>query len=156
MHRTLCIPEIIYLIFTELRSCPHSTRSDSEVRQEENRDFAALARTCNAFHGPALNFLWREQDTLVNVLKCLPSHLWKEESVEISPTSTRRIFVIIGPIRLKDWDIPLAYAFRIRKLALSSSFQIHNDSAVVDVFKRIWASELPRDYMCPNLRTLVF
>ncbi|KAF7356449.1 hypothetical protein MVEN_00978000 [Mycena venus] len=50
---------------------------------------------------PALDHLWCEQDTLTNLLKCLPSHLWEEDIV--SPTfPERRVFRITGAIQNPD------------------------------------------------------
>ncbi|KAF8218189.1 hypothetical protein K438DRAFT_2038903, partial [Mycena galopus ATCC 62051] len=116
-----------------------------------------LARTCQAFQEPALNFLWREQDTLVNVLKCLPSHLW-EEAVKISSPYTTRTFRITGAILPADWDVALAYAFRVQELRLHwSQFDDTVSSRViaVDVLETI-SSQLPRDHLFPNLKKLWF
>ncbi|KAF7373250.1 F-box domain-containing protein [Mycena sanguinolenta] len=118
MHSAFCIPEILDHIFAQL--------SNGCALGLSHRDFAALARTCKTFQEPALNFLWREQDTLVNILKSLPSHTW-------SMASNANLLHITGPFRPSDWDKPLAYAMRIRTLS----------------------SMLPRDHLCPNLKSIV-
>ncbi|KAF7356448.1 hypothetical protein MVEN_00977900 [Mycena venus] len=144
MHRSLAISEIIDLIFAELQ------RPDYE-RNLGHKDFAALARTCKNFQNPALDHLWREQDTLTNLLKCLPSHLW-EEKVDPAVSGSRGTFRITGPVSTSDWNIPFAYALRIRRLELHS-WGI--TSPVADVFERI-STALARDHLCPNLETLSF
>ncbi|KAJ6460996.1 hypothetical protein C8R45DRAFT_1028905 [Mycena sanguinolenta] len=161
MHRTFHIPEILDLIFAQLQDhFPDRKPSRSFSDKKRNKilgrgDLAALARTCKTFCDPALDLLWREQETLANLLKCLPSHLWKEESKQISSTYTRYNFSMTGSISPADWNIPLAYATRIRKLALDWRM---NDycSSIVDVFEMIAGSELSRDYLCPNLHALAF
>ncbi|KAJ7622917.1 hypothetical protein DFH06DRAFT_1231283 [Mycena polygramma] len=130
MHYSLSIPEPVVLIFAELLS-PYPNENLS------HRDLAALARTCRTFQEPALDLLWREQTTLANMLRCLPSYLWQEKD-------------ILGPIRTEDWNVPLSYASRIQKLALSDS-KFHT----ADIFETI-RSGLPCDYLCPNLKRLVF
>jgi hypothetical protein len=79
-HRALTIPEIIGLIceHLEVLAEPHHEGSGTRRNLE---DLAALARTCRDFENPALDILWREQNTLANTLKCLPSNLWEETLV---------------------------------------------------------------------------
>ncbi|KAJ7622911.1 hypothetical protein DFH06DRAFT_1104944 [Mycena polygramma] len=141
MHHSLGIPELVALIFAELQ-CPYPHENLS------HRDLAALARTCKTFQEPALDLLWREQTTLANVLRCLPSYLWQEK--ESFGWYSCREFSILGPIRTADWNVPLSYASRIQKLALSDS-KFHT----ADIFETI-RSGLPCDYLCPNLKRLVF
>ncbi|KAJ6460990.1 hypothetical protein C8R45DRAFT_1220899 [Mycena sanguinolenta] len=157
MHRTFQIPEILDLIFAALQGyCPDDEpRFGSHIPPEKRNkilgrgELAALARTCKTFHDPALNFLWREQETLVNILKCLPSHLWKYEIEQTSSTDTTRSFTITGSICSADWQIPLAYAFRIRKLRLDSR-GVYNEiprSSVAAIFELLEKPEFPRDYL---------
>ncbi|KAJ7725288.1 hypothetical protein DFH07DRAFT_253203 [Mycena maculata] len=141
MHRGLFIPEIVGLIFAELRR-------PAQPLVDERNDLAALTRTCKAFQDPALNLLWSEQDTLDNLLRTLPPHLWTD-------TVDQRAYLhfrLIGPIKPADWEIPLVYALRIRTLSLrmwgSNQFR-----PAADIFEAI-SSGLPRDYLCPKLRSI--
>ncbi|KAF8140812.1 hypothetical protein K438DRAFT_1879252 [Mycena galopus ATCC 62051] len=158
MHHTFRIPEILHLIFAKLQiPIPHRQYFSRSQRKKclGCRDFAALARTCKIFRDPALDFLWREQDTLVNLLKCLPSHLW-EEKTEWNWGHSRRIFRITGPVRPEDWDIPLVYALRIQRLELrSNDSDILDEFSMADIFQMI-GSGLPRNHICPNLKSLLF
>ncbi|KAJ6460987.1 hypothetical protein C8R45DRAFT_1081006 [Mycena sanguinolenta] len=164
MHRTFHIPEILDLIFAALQGFCPDDEPDLGFHipvKERNKilgrgELAALARTCKTFCDPALDILWREQETLVNLLKCLPSHLWKEEIEQTSSTDTERTFSIIGSICSADWHIPLAYASRIQKLRLESWGLNKEISSVVDLFELLEGPEFPRDYLCPNLKKLSF
>lgn len=77
MHDCLSIPETVSVIF------------DNLYETKQMRIFASLARTCRAFTGqfqfrisvhsgwnplaePALDILWRDQPTLVPLIKCFP------------------------------------------------------------------------------------
>ncbi|KAJ7753606.1 hypothetical protein DFH07DRAFT_1061404 [Mycena maculata] len=109
MHRGLLIPEIVDLIVAELRP------TGRNLGQDERKDFAALARTCKAFQDPALNLLWSEQYTLINLLKTLPPHLWTETVErhhhpalsERHPGFAVRHFRLTGPFEPADWEVPL-------------------------------------------------
>ncbi|KAJ7118306.1 hypothetical protein C8R44DRAFT_738248 [Mycena epipterygia] len=68
MSRALKIPEIVDAIFAE----------KNDGFPWSKRPLAALARTCRAFHDPALHQLWRSQNTLHNLIRCLPRDLWEE------------------------------------------------------------------------------
>ncbi|KAJ7202458.1 hypothetical protein B0H12DRAFT_1162647 [Mycena haematopus] len=137
MHRAFHIAEILDHIFAQLQSDDGLSR----------RYFAALARTCKSFQDPALNFLWREQDTLVNIFKCLPSHTWA------IVTPAKRLH-ITSPLRPADLDIPLAYALRIRTLNLRAG-QIRSDLLWVADTMQMLSSMLPRDHLCPNLTSIL-
>lgn len=39
-------------------------------------DLVSLALTCQFFLNPALDLLWRKQDSLLPLLMCMPSNLW--------------------------------------------------------------------------------
>ncbi|KAJ7165695.1 hypothetical protein C8R43DRAFT_1165272 [Mycena crocata] len=159
MHRALRILEIIELICLDVRRRP---------------TYASLARTCRDFQDPALNLLWRDQDTLTHLLQCLPSALW-ETIVEESATHrgrfiqtfasrlilfasvTARILTssqkITGKVQPKDWDRPLEYARRIRSLELYHYRGEGPGLPSADVFETI-SSTFPLSQLCPNLRYL--
>lgn len=71
MHRGLQILELIELICAQV-----GTDGVHPLSKDESRDLSVLARTSKAFLNPALNVLWRHQDTIVNLLKCMPADLW--------------------------------------------------------------------------------
>ncbi|KAF7333422.1 hypothetical protein MVEN_02358000 [Mycena venus] len=129
MHLALGIPEIVEIICAQLAS--------PLLNSLRRRDFAALARTCKAFHNPALDVLWRKQDTLTRLLKCLPSHLWEE------------VMRLIKAPLPEDWEKISAYSRRIRELSLTESWSGGFPSS--NVLETL--ASLPRS-LCPNLRSL--
>ncbi|KAK7027639.1 hypothetical protein R3P38DRAFT_946621 [Favolaschia claudopus] len=152
MHRALNIAEIVHLIFAHLispvgpLSHPHDP---SRETPQHNGSLAALARTCTRFRDPALDLLWREQNTLTNLLRCLgPAHLW-EGPLDVHESPQRRVFRIKGSIQSADCQSLLAHACRIRRLSLNLEQMTICGDSVFDMIR-----ELPRDFLCPNLTSL--
>ncbi|KAF8172411.1 hypothetical protein K438DRAFT_1981577 [Mycena galopus ATCC 62051] len=82
------------------------------------KDLAVVARTCKAFHGPALDALWRSSP-FENLLRCMPSDLYRcEESG--SKWNLKCDMTFLRPIRVEDWDRVLIYAPRVRHLFSNS------------------------------------
>jgi hypothetical protein len=67
MHPALTIPELLHLIFTEIK------RGFEPCNMPDLRSLAAVARTCTRFRDPALDILWRRQVTLKNFFSCFPN-----------------------------------------------------------------------------------
>jgi hypothetical protein len=76
MHPSLQIPEIVGLVV-------------SGLDPSDRADLAALARTSTIFHEPCLDALWRDQDTLMNLIRCTPDNLWETTNVDGVPTLVR-------------------------------------------------------------------
>ncbi|EMD38983.1 hypothetical protein CERSUDRAFT_72231 [Gelatoporia subvermispora B] len=99
MHHCLQIAEILSIIIGYI------SKSDSLGRAT----LAALARTCRLFHGPALDVLWRHQDNLLNLLKCLPGDAWMIEGRQwvrenhMSPETTVVPLSLTRPLEPTDW-----------------------------------------------------
>ncbi|KAJ7448807.1 hypothetical protein FB451DRAFT_1567202, partial [Mycena latifolia] len=75
--------------------------------------WSALARTCFAFHDIALDELWRHQETIVNLIRCMPADLWEL----VDGTTTRR--TALRPTReivSCDWRRFDYYARRVKSL----------------------------------------
>lgn len=64
MHRCLQIYEILHIISSHL------------IQLKLEASLAALARTCKAIEGPALDCLWHDQETIYNILSCMPRDLF--------------------------------------------------------------------------------
>jgi hypothetical protein len=87
MHHCLRIQEIVGLWCSHLEEFESTTALQSystivgkSWKRPALNDLAVVARTCRAFHGPALDALWRSS-ALVNLLRCMPSDLYRcEES----------------------------------------------------------------------------
>ncbi|KAJ6491112.1 hypothetical protein C8R45DRAFT_1213177 [Mycena sanguinolenta] len=112
LHPCLKMPDIVGRVCFHLH--PTSDLDRSAVRKPM-MDLAIVARTCVAFHSPALDYLWRSA-TLINLLRCLPSDLVVVEELAVRsgrPQYTRRI---LRPIRVSDWERVLVYAHRVKRL----------------------------------------
>ncbi|KAJ7762936.1 hypothetical protein B0H16DRAFT_1414262 [Mycena metata] len=133
MHRCLGIVEMVHLICTFL------------LLDSARGTLAALARVCRFFEGPALDVLWSEQDTLRNLLYCMPMDLVK--SFEYGMAALQ----LLRPIVADDWDRVSAYTQRVKHL-LSSPGDFHHGPQS-DAMGALSAS-CPEDYFFPNLRTL--
>jgi hypothetical protein len=71
MHRALQVPDVVWMIVSQLDPRPH----------EGMAALAALAR-CGPFHGLALDMLWRHQETIQNLINCMPEGLWVVEQAQ--------------------------------------------------------------------------
>ncbi|KAJ7142952.1 hypothetical protein C8R44DRAFT_974416 [Mycena epipterygia] len=105
MHRCLKIPEIVGLV------CSHLEES-WVVRSKCH--LAVLARTCTAFHGPALDVLW-SSSALVDLLRCLPSDLWVMENTRDALVNYS--MKLRRAIRATDWERVRVYAPRVKHLS---------------------------------------
>ncbi|KAJ7454299.1 hypothetical protein B0H11DRAFT_262345 [Mycena galericulata] len=115
MHHCLSIQEIIGIICCHLAPVvPWPVRRSS--RQPEMKDLAAVARTCSAFEGPALDFLWR-YSTLLNLLRCMASDLWAVDEDREVPGKIKCYLDSLRPIQITDWDRVLAYSRRIQHIS---------------------------------------
>ncbi|KAJ7471647.1 hypothetical protein B0H11DRAFT_1919493 [Mycena galericulata] len=72
MHRGLRILEIADMICAQA-----GAEGLLPLPKGSARDLSALARTCTTLCNPALDVLWRSKDTIVNLLRCMPSDLWE-------------------------------------------------------------------------------
>ncbi|KAJ7608502.1 hypothetical protein DFH06DRAFT_191995 [Mycena polygramma] len=135
MHRCLTIPEIVAIICTDL--CPSSP--------DFRRTLAALAITCQTFSGPALDCLWREQESVLPMLRCLPSTL-----VSIDRAGKWKF---ARPIQAVDWERPLVYARRVKALSLGP--QQGDVSALRDILHLLSVC-VPRGCLFPNLEQVLW
>ncbi|KAJ7204232.1 hypothetical protein C8J57DRAFT_1407356, partial [Mycena rebaudengoi] len=107
MHHCLRIQEIVGLWCSHLEESStisleaYSTIAGESWKRPALKDLAVVARTCRAFHGPALDALWRST-ALVNLLRCMPSDLSWNVTCDM------------------DWDRVLIYAPRVHHLFSNS------------------------------------
>ncbi|KAJ7718662.1 hypothetical protein B0H16DRAFT_1608910 [Mycena metata] len=137
MHRCLRVRELVELIFSNCRANPF-LGPDKKV-------LARLGRTCKIFYNPALmNLLWRELDSLVPVLRCMPPDLFKVSpgAGGLSTVTLRR------PIVISDWKRLLIYIPRVKTFTFSS-FRL----SLSAIFPAL-AQCLQRNSFFPRLTTL--
>lgn len=98
MHCSLCIPEIVSLIFYE--TLDGAEQSLNHLNRDSAQTLAGLARTCKAFRDPALDLLWKSQYTVMNVLNCMPGDIWEvlddTDAEEAVSTARRSAKVLVN------------------------------------------------------------
>ncbi|KAJ7744112.1 hypothetical protein B0H16DRAFT_1889704 [Mycena metata] len=138
-HRALEIPELVELICAELAviSLPDSSR-----------DLNSVARVNRRFSEPALDWLWKTQNGISNVLATMGDDLW-----EFGPPGQPNSVRVLRDIRPEDWVRFQVYAPRIQTF---SWIDIRGDPATGTwsaAFALLTAS-LPLDHLLPNLKVL--
>ncbi|KAL4066484.1 hypothetical protein V8B97DRAFT_1874426 [Scleroderma yunnanense] len=113
MHRALLMPEIIRLIFTFVREFDEVPTDENFPSQPMIHStpgktaLASLARTCRAFHEPAIDELWMHLEALDPLIKLLPRRMWGKKHV---PPMIRMF------MRKKHWLTFQKYASRVKSL----------------------------------------
>ncbi|KAJ7060565.1 hypothetical protein C8F01DRAFT_1293133 [Mycena amicta] len=93
MHHCLRIAEVLEKIFENL--------------ERNHAALAAVARTCTMFKETVLEGLRKRQNTLDNILKCLPPDAWELETDYSEPFLNRQQWIrLLRPLELEDWDRP--------------------------------------------------
>ncbi|KAJ6507476.1 hypothetical protein DFH09DRAFT_281158 [Mycena vulgaris] len=100
MHRSLHILEIVTMISHEI----------------DHKSLSSFARACTMFRDPALDVLWMRQDTLMNLLRCMPEGIWDESNEEGDWTLHR-------PVLPADWERPRLYACRVKSFHYDDRFR---------------------------------
>ncbi|KAJ7210755.1 hypothetical protein GGX14DRAFT_450273 [Mycena pura] len=119
MHRCLSVPEIL------------------------STALATLARTCTVFQSPALALLWRTQQSMFNIIRCMPpDRLYIDTS---TPLPTVRL---LRPVTASDWDRVLVYAPLVRIL-----WSRGGDLSLESIFLALNLS-MPTNCLFPNLTRL--
>lgn len=80
--RALQIIEIVHMICDE---------ADTESYYEPQKILFSLATTSRIFSGRALDNIWREQTSLVPLVKCMPDTLWEEQGRGAERTIVSRL-----------------------------------------------------------------
>ncbi|KAJ7503286.1 hypothetical protein B0H11DRAFT_1984854 [Mycena galericulata] len=157
MHRALATHDIVDLICAEV-----GTNSLRSLEKNAMGDLSKLARTSKIFLDPSLNILWKFQDTIIPILRCMPDDLWDltttldiEEMSDDSDTQileTPTITVDLRrPIVAADWERPLFYLHRVKSLVMTP--QAFRQTS--DIFGAFTLCP-PGDYIFPNLEFLMW
>jgi len=155
MHPALRLDEVITII----------------VRQGlADADLAALAQVSRLFSTHALDVLWHELDSMVPLLRCLPSGLVHRQAVGGQMANAVTVtYSLSRPFAAADWDIFLKYARRVVYLGGASPDPVlitaniegqttrTNLLEIVDqsVFEALCTAPSPRPLL-PKMRELVW
>ncbi|KAJ7721340.1 hypothetical protein DFH07DRAFT_932835 [Mycena maculata] len=111
--RALQIPEIVHMICLE---------ADAKLAYLRQHTLPSLARTSRIFSGSALDLIWRELESLVPLIKCMPETLW-EERTEGSGPRTAKCIHLRHPIMSTDIPRLLFYSVRVKSLYIHSDIR---------------------------------
>ncbi|KAF7331322.1 hypothetical protein MKEN_00009600 [Mycena kentingensis (nom. inval.)] len=128
MHGALSIPDILFEIAVQL--------------QDNNHALNAFARTCKLFEEPGLDALWREQDTILNLLGCFPPDLFKADQEGL-------VMKVLRPIRPDDFLRVDYYAHRVRRFVYTKVAKTVDPEHALLVLH-----SYDRGYLFPSLRAL--
>ncbi|KAJ7748374.1 hypothetical protein B0H16DRAFT_1420667 [Mycena metata] len=132
MHPALRVPELLRLICLDIGG-------GNKFFPSGLQELAMLARTCTTISEHALDVLWADSPTILDLMECMPPDLWKKDG------SVRR------PILRNDWERPLKYMHRVRRLDCTNTFPKSIDVAALFEILRV---SLPTPHLFPNLRHL--
>ncbi|KAJ6575747.1 hypothetical protein DFH09DRAFT_981276 [Mycena vulgaris] len=145
MHRALKVPEIVAMICQEIQLISKVCTGRNASATLAN--LAAVARTCKAFSGPALDLLWANQQTVLHVLRCMPDDVWTEQDSD--DDEEEEGMGLARPVLPTDWERPLVYSHRVKSFNLDGPY-----SSVEPGFLEELRMCFPGEYLFPNLERL--
>ncbi|KAJ7247999.1 hypothetical protein C8J57DRAFT_1673306 [Mycena rebaudengoi] len=141
MHPALAIDEIVELICNSVEPGAHDNRSRETA-------LSALARTATTFTHSALNGLWEQQTTLINVL-CLPADLWDGEG---GLSDDGPSFHLLRPVTQTDMECLLVHSSRVKAFHFTAEAVTAGICRLLEEIRPF----LPQGFLFPNLRSLSF
>ncbi|KII95729.1 hypothetical protein PLICRDRAFT_227127 [Plicaturopsis crispa FD-325 SS-3] len=140
MHPCLNVLDIVLLIFTEI------AQGDLSLRTVSRRTLARLARTCRAFQAVALDLLWKEQTSMLPLLRCIAPDIWEEDVLP----SGRVHLTLNRPILPHEWQRCRSYGARIKELSIIElDYSMESPELSLTMIMAAGANSI-----LPNLRTL--
>ncbi|KAI0365895.1 hypothetical protein BV20DRAFT_1056057 [Pilatotrama ljubarskyi] len=167
MHFCLTVPELFERIlhYVVLELPPGDPFAGYHLPTFKDPTIAHLARTCRLFLEPSLNSLWRNQITLLPLLRTLPDDAWGE--VYDSKGKWTGTDDPLRPLMPRDWERFDYYAQRIQALGFFNYEFEDQESRIwewpsaagqalsVSVATMSWLSQHRRKpWLLPNLRRL--
>ncbi|KAJ6585329.1 hypothetical protein B0H19DRAFT_1059567 [Mycena capillaripes] len=149
MHRCLLVAEIFSHI-------TYFSTADTRGGLGGKTEAYRLALTCKALSETALDAVWREIHSLIDLVYLLPADLWR------GPADRRSKSFMTRETVESDWTRFLVHARRVRKLTFPHDDHLSRrppwNAEIVDgsaVLRRL-QQKCPEPYMLPTLITLVW
>ncbi|KAJ7495527.1 hypothetical protein FB451DRAFT_1077167 [Mycena latifolia] len=145
-HRVFGIPELVDLVCAQVSLQP----DESYGHDGALANLAVLARTSTAiFQSLALDHLWKRQDTILNLLRCMPDDLFDmTEENEDGGIDIR----LLRSVTSTDWERPLFYSRRVKSFT-QNYMGISSSSETLESLEALSFS-LPEESIFPNLQRL--
>ncbi|KAJ6566445.1 hypothetical protein B0H19DRAFT_1257661 [Mycena capillaripes] len=153
MHPALEILEIVEMIVEQVGS--HDALPPLGIWKRKfsaRHNLSVLARTSKVFLNPALNAPWRDQNTIANLLKCMPADVWDISERANDDMEWPENILSILPKRIivsADWERPLFYRHRVKSFTLDDDYFLDT----LDFFDALSLC-LPMQFIFPNLQKL--
>lgn len=112
MHQALLVPEVLLHVFAGVKQIWEPTLSQ--------RSLTALATTCKAFYGPAMDLLWADMNSLLPLLGCVA-----RLHPLIYPRAQRSWSRGIEPLSELERRQVLRHSGRVRSMYISSDDEFH-------------------------------
>ncbi|KAG1758305.1 hypothetical protein EDD22DRAFT_998788 [Suillus occidentalis] len=107
MHRALAITELLTHILREVYN-------DEGLNLRQGiKDIARVSQVCKTFRDPALDFLWRNIDTLLPLLRLLPHEIHEEHG------DKARLSKVLGDLKSSERERYFSISSRVRTLSFS-------------------------------------
>ncbi|KAK7044493.1 hypothetical protein R3P38DRAFT_166034 [Favolaschia claudopus] len=135
MHRCLHLLEIVSLICQRI----------------EKSSLPSFAGVCKAFSDSALDVLWRHQDSLFNLLRCMPDGIWNEATDEEEDEEN---WSLNRPVLPSDWQRPLVYSRRVKSFTYDE--RKRPGRPLSSEFFESFRLCLPWQHLFPNIQALTF
>ncbi|KAK7012962.1 hypothetical protein R3P38DRAFT_3007751 [Favolaschia claudopus] len=139
MHRCWEVAELVHLVFNELDPYIPGTTYVTGPCRTNAIALSRLAQTCRRFSDPALDVLWRVNEGLIPILRCLPSRAWEIREGR---------FIVVSPLDLEDWTRCLDHLKRVK------IFSYRGDPIIVDSSALESMISLPAGTLLPNVTSL--
>ncbi|KIK36329.1 hypothetical protein CY34DRAFT_528178 [Suillus luteus UH-Slu-Lm8-n1] len=107
MHRALAITELLTHILREVYN-------DEGLNLRQGiKDIARVSQVCKTFRDPALDFLWRNIDSLLPLLRLLPLEIHEEHG------DRARLSKVLGDLKSSERERYFSISSRVRTLSFS-------------------------------------
>ncbi|KAI6011289.1 hypothetical protein EDC04DRAFT_2609953 [Pisolithus marmoratus] len=134
MYPCLYVDEILRLIFRNIK---------------DRSTLCALARTCRAFHEPAMNLIWESLTSFEPILRNLSS------ASVVSKLDARPCLTLSRPLNDNDWNIVRRLSSRVRRFRVLFDPVPHYLNTALPWFGCLTSPQDPSS-LFPNLRELSF
>lgn len=108
MHRALAITELLTHILCEVYNDDEGLSLRRGIK-----DMARVSQVCKTFQEPALDFLWRNLDSLLPLLRLLPHEIHEEHS------DKARLSKVLGDLESPERQRYISISSRVRTLSFS-------------------------------------
>ncbi|KAG1854489.1 hypothetical protein DFJ58DRAFT_914054 [Suillus subalutaceus] len=124
MHRALAITELLIHILCEVYNDDEGLNLRRGIK-----DMARVSQVCKTFRDPALDFLWRNLDSLLPLLRLLPLEIHEEHG------DKARLSKVLGDLKSSEHQRYISISSRVRTLSFSEPREPIPRNLINDIVK---------------------